>query len=50
MGRVDERRIDGKTVELERDLVQESEGRVRSGRWLKEEIGLDVECGLDSRK
>ena len=50
MSGVEEGGVDGETVELERDLVQDSEGRVRSGRWLKEEIGLDVECGLNSRK
>ena len=38
MSGVEEGGIDGETVELERDLVQESKGRVRSGRWLKEEI------------
>ena len=39
MGRVEEGGVDGETVELERDLVQDSKGRVRGGRWLKEEIG-----------
>ena len=50
MGRVDERRIDGETVELERYLPQNSKGRVRRRGWLEKEIGLDVECGLDSRE
>ena len=50
MSGVEEGGIDGETVELERYLVQNNKDRVRSGRWLKEEIGLDVECGLDSRK
>ena len=50
MSRVEEGGVDGETVELERYLVQDNKGRVRSGRWLKEEIGLDVECGQHCRK
>ena len=47
MGGIDEGRIGGETVELLRDLLEDSDGGVDRRRGLEEEIGLDIECGED---
>ena len=46
---IDEGSIGGEAVELLRDLLEDSDGGIDSRRGLKQEIGLDIECGEDRR-
>ena len=49
LSRVDEGRVDGKRVELRRDLLQCGEDRVRRC-GCKKRVGLDNESGKDCRE
>ena len=49
MGGINEGGIGGEAVELLRDLLEDSDGGIDSRRGLKQEIGLDIECGEDRR-